>query len=151
MSRYLGLDYGTKRIGVAISDELGLTARPLEVVPRRELAEALRRITDEYQVEAVVIGLPTGLSGHEGKSAAGARELALEVEEIIGIPVEFVDERFTSRIADSALLESGMRRRDRKATVDKIAAAIILQTYLDARRHPRSPANGTDAEPPEPI
>ncbi|HUG07502.1 MAG TPA: Holliday junction resolvase RuvX [Acidimicrobiia bacterium] len=144
MSRYLGIDYGTKRIGLAISDDLGLTARPLEVVPRRLLGPVLRRIQEEYELESAVVGLPTGLSGHEGESATGARDLAGEVEEILGIPVELVDERFTSRMADSALLESGMRRRDRKATVDKIAAAIILQTFLDARRHPGNSADDPD-------
>ncbi len=147
MSRHLGIDYGTKRIGLAISDDLGLTARPLEVISREQLEPALRRINDEYELESAVVGLPTGLGGHEGDSADGARDLAREVEEILGITVELVDERFTSRMAESALLESGMRRRDRKATVDKIAAAIILQTYLDARRHPR---NSTD-DPDIPI
>lgn len=151
MSRYLGIDYGTKRIGLAISDELGLTARPLEVVARCDLEPTLRRIGDEYDIERVVIGLPTGLSGHEGVSAEGARELASEIEEILAIPVEFVDERFTSRIAENVLLESGMRRRDRKATVDKIAAAIILQTYLDARRHPGNSTEGQGVERPDQI
>ncbi len=146
MSRYLGIDYGTKRIGLAISDDLGLTARPLEVVPRGLLEAVLRRIQDEYELESAVVGLPTGLGGHEGESATGARDLAREVEEILGIPVELVDERFTSRMADSALLESGMRRRDRKATVDKIAAAIILQTFLDARRHPGNFADDPDVQ-----
>lgn len=146
MSRYLGVDYGTKRIGLAISDALGLTARPLEVVARGSLEAALLRIKDTYEPELAVIGLPTALGGHEGESATGARQLADEVSEILDIPVEFVDERFTSRMAENALLESGMRRRDRKATVDKIAAAIILQTYLDARRRPGNSARGPDVE-----
>lgn len=137
MSRYLGLDYGTKRIGIAISDGLGLTARPLEVVPRAQLPEYLRRVADEYTIDGVVVGLPTALGGHEGESAAGARELAGEVGEILGVPVELVDERFTSRMAESALLEGGVRRRERKEAVDKVAAAIILQTFLD-----REPGTG---------
>lgn len=143
MSRYLGIDYGSKRIGIAISDGLGLTARPLEVVTRGELPDFLRRLVEEYPIDQVVVGLPTALGGHEGESAAGARELADEVKEILGVPVELVDERFTSRMAETALLEGGMRRRQRKETVDKVAAAIILQTYLD-----RKPGAGNSG--PEP-
>jgi len=136
MSRYLGIDYGTKRIGIAISDGLGLTARPLDVVTRRDLPEFLRVLVEEHTIDQVVVGLPTALGGHEGESAAGARALAEEVGEILGVPVEMIDERFTSRMAESALLEGGMKRRQRKETVDKVAAAIILQTFLDRRPGP---------------
>lgn len=148
MSRYLGVDYGTKRIGVAISDGLGLTARPLEVVSRPDLETALRRIVDEYPVDEVVVGLPTALGGHEGESATAARKLGEEIGELLAIPVHFIDERFTSRIAESALLESGMRRRDRKETVDKVAAAIILQTFLDSKNDPGNSVSSPGVEPP---
>lgn len=148
MSRYLGVDYGTKRIGLAISDGLGLTARPLEVVSRPDLERALRRIVDEYPVAEVVVGLPTALGGHEGDSTAAARKLGEEIGEILAIPVRYIDERFTSRMAESALLESGMRRRDRKGTVDKVAAAIILQTFLDRKNDAGNSANSPDVEPP---
>ncbi|HEX6300233.1 MAG TPA: Holliday junction resolvase RuvX [Acidimicrobiia bacterium] len=148
MSRYLGVDYGTKRIGLAISDGLGLTARPLEVVSRPELGTALRRIVEEYPVAEVVVGLPTTLGGHEGESATAARRLGLEIGELLGIPVRYIDERFTSRIAESALLESGMKRRDRRETVDKVAAAIILQAFLDSKNDPGNSANSPGVEPP---
>lgn len=148
MSRYLGVDYGTKRIGLAISDGLGLTARPLEVVSRPDLEGALRRIVDEYPVAEVVVGLPTALGGHEGDSATAARKLGEEIGELLTIPVRYIDERFTSRMAESALLESGMRRRDRKETVDKVAAAIILQTFLDWKNDAGNSANSPDVEPP---
>lgn len=148
MSRYLGIDFGTKRIGLAISDDLGLTARPLEVVERNGLEMALRRINAEYPVDGVVVGLPTALAGHEGDSAIGARELARDVGAILDVPVHLVDERFTSRMAEGALLESGMKRRDRKATVDKVAAAIILQTFLDAKPGPGNPGSTDGVEPP---
>ena len=148
MSRYLGVDYGTKRIGLAISDGLGLTARPLEVVARPDLETALRRIIDQYPVAEVVVGLPTALGGHEGESATAARALGEEIGELLAVPVRYVDERFTSRIAESALLESGMKRRDRKATVDKVAAAIILQTFLDSKNDPGSSADSPGVEPP---
>jgi len=131
VSRVLGVDYGTRRIGLAISDELGLTARPLEVVERRALAPTLTRIDEEYGVTTVVLGLPTSLSGQEGESASAARRLGAEIGDLLSVDIVFIDERFTTRMAESALLESGMRRRERKETIDKVAAAIILQTYLD--------------------
>lgn len=148
MTRVLGVDYGTKRIGLAISDELGLTARPLEVVARRDLDDALHRIVEEFDVGCVVVGLPTGLSGNEGASAAGARELGAEIANSLDLTVEFIDERFTSRMAESALLESGMKRQGRKEAVDKVAAAIILQTYLDRDQRRGNPGTGSDVEPP---
>lgn len=147
MTRILGLDYGTKRIGLAISDGLGLTARPLEVVPRAQLAEALQRVDEDYGIELVVVGLPTSLGGDEGISAQGAREIGAEVARILDVDVEYVDERFTSKLAERALVESGMRRRDRKETVDKVAAAIILQTYLDAA--PGNSSGTADVEAPD--
>lgn len=151
MSRYLGVDYGTKRIGLAISDGLGLTARPLEVVGRDDLASSLRRIAKEYDLAGVIVGVPTSLGGGEGPSAHAARELGREIGETMEVPVEFVDERFTSRIAENALLEADMRRRNRKETVDKVAAAIILQSFLDSRRRSGESTAGTDVESPDPT
>ena len=133
MSRILGIDYGTKRVGLAVSDGLGLTARALEVIDRAKAVDRIGELAEEYEVSEVVIGLPTGLSGGEGHSAAGARALGTELAEGHGLTVKYLDERFTSRIAESTLLESGMKRRERRATVDKVAAAIILQDYLDSR------------------
>lgn len=149
MSRSLGVDYGTQRIGLAISDPLGVTARPLEVVAKEDLGEALVRIADEHDIERVVVGLPTSLGGHEGDSAVGARRLGEQIAALLGVEVDYVDERFTSRIAEDALLESGMKRRDRKATVDKVAAAIILQTYLDSRRRSGNLPPEEGVEPPD--
>lgn len=148
MSRILGVDYGTRRIGLAISDGLGITARPLEVLPRAELAGRLPVLQAEYGFTQVVVGLPTGLSGNEGESAIGARDLAREIEETLGVDVVLVDERFTSRMAESSLLESGMKRRERKETVDKVAAAIILQTYLDNNTGKGNSEPADDVEPP---
>ena len=133
MTRYLGVDFGTKRVGLAISDGLGLTAQPLEVIPRAGAAERIAALVTEYEVESVIIGQPTGLAGQHGSSMTGAQQLAEEVKATTDVAVHFVDERFTSRIAEEALLESGMKRRSRRETVDKVAAAIILQGYLDSR------------------
>lgn len=134
MNRYIGIDYGTKRVGLAISDGLGLMARPLEVVSRKGTVDRIRELAETYPITAVVVGLPTSLGGFEGPSAAGARELGERISSETGLTVEYVDEKFTSRMAEGALVEKGMKRRDRRETVNKVAAAIILQDYLDARR-----------------
>lgn len=120
-------------MGLAISDGLGLTARPLEVVPRNVVVERVGELHEEYTIKRVIVGLPTGLSGEEGVSAVGARALGKELLAATGIPVEYLDERFTSKLAEDVLLQSGMKRRQRRETVDKVAAAIILQDYLDMR------------------
>lgn len=146
MTRYIGIDYGTKRVGLAISDSLGLTARPLEVARPDEVVERLRSLIAEFDVTTVVVGLPTGLRGHEGVSASGARSLADLVRDELGIDVELIDERFTSRMAESALIESGMRRRERRANQDKVAAAIILQSYLDRSANTGNARPGSDVE-----
>lgn len=131
MSRVLGVDYGTKRVGLALSDLLGITAQPLDVVPRESVVQYIQNLVQSSDVGKVVIGLPTGLGGGESDSATGARALADEISEATSLPVEFIDERFTSRMAESALLESGMKRRERRNNVDKVAAAIFLQDFLD--------------------
>jgi putative Holliday junction resolvase len=127
----LGVDFGTTRVGLAISDPLGLTARPLSVVPRSVVLDEVVNLVKEQEIGTIVVGLPTGLSGGEGVSATEARKLAEEIRTVTGVDVVMVDERFTSRLAEVALLESGMKRRKRRETVDKVAAAIILQDYLD--------------------
>jgi putative holliday junction resolvase len=131
VSRCLGVDYGTKRVGLAISDSLGITARPLSVVPRSAVVQEVVNLVKEHDVGTIVVGLPTGLSGDEGMSASEARKLADELGIAAGVEVILVDERYTSRMAEDALLESGMKRRERRENVDKVAAAIILQDYLD--------------------
>lgn len=131
MSRVLGVDYGTKRVGLAVSDGLCLTARPLEVVSRQEVVARSIDVAKELEIAKIVVGLPTSLGGEEGIAASEARKLGLELGEATGLPVEYHDERFTSRMAENSLLESGMKRRNRRETIDKVAAAIILQDYLD--------------------
>jgi putative holliday junction resolvase len=131
VSRSLGVDYGTKRVGLAISDALGITARPLSVVSRSTVVAEVVNLVKEHDVGTIVVGLPTGLSGDEGMSASEARKLADELGAATGVELILVDERYTSRIAEDALLESGMKRRKRRESVDKVAAAIILQDYLD--------------------
>jgi putative Holliday junction resolvase len=134
--RILGLDYGTKRIGVAMSDGLQIAASPLDVLDARapDLIERIEEIVTEYEVVEIAVGLPTSLAGGEGPSADGARELAATVGHATGVPVVFVDERFTSRMAETSMLDAGVRRRDRRERVDKVAASIMLQSHLDRIR-----------------
>lgn len=136
MSRVIGVDYGEKRVGIALSDPLRITARPLEVVPRSDVLDRIGQLVHEYSAETIVVGVPRSLGGGESASSIGARRLGDELGVETGLEVVFVDERYTSKMAEDALLESGMRRRKRRDTVDKVAAAIILQTYLDGNSRP---------------
>ena len=134
MSRVLGVDYGTKRVGLAVSDPLRLTASPHSVVSPSSIVDVVAGLVKELEIGTIVVGLPTGLSGGEGTSASEARKLADELGTATGVEVVLLDERFTSRLAEGKLIESGMSRRARREQVDKVAAAIILQDYLDNRR-----------------
>jgi putative holliday junction resolvase len=118
-----------------VSDPLRIVATPLKVVLVSAFEEELRRLVSEYQPSTIVIGLPVGLSGREGASAQSARALGDLVAEVTGIPVVYVDERFTTATAESAMLEGGVKRRDRRQNVDKVAAAVILRHYLDGAQH----------------
>jgi putative Holliday junction resolvase len=104
------------------------------VVPRATAVDEVVILVKEQDIGTIVVGLPTGLSGGEGMSATEARKLADELASATGVDVVLLDERFTSRLAEVALLESGMKRRRRRETVDKVAAAIILQDYLDRQQ-----------------
>ncbi|MFZ0626609.1 MAG: Holliday junction resolvase RuvX [Acidimicrobiia bacterium] len=134
MIRHLGVDYGSRRVGLAISDGLGLIAHPLAVVGAADAVSEIARLVAEEEVRTIVVGLPTGLGGTEGASAEGARALAEELGTLDGVDVVLLDERFTSRIAEQTLLDQGVKRRERRAIVDKVAASILLQEYLDNHR-----------------
>jgi putative Holliday junction resolvase len=144
-ARAMALDVGGRRIGVAIADETGAIASPIAVLQRGhgDLAE-LARLVREWGVDRLVIGLPTGLSGREGPQAADVRAYAQRLAESLGpeLPIEFWDERLTTAIAERALIATGTRRAKRKEQIDAVAAAIILQGYLDAQRHRRARAAG---------
>ena len=131
----MALDHGTVRIGVAISDALRITAGPLTVLEAATALDDIRALVDEYQPAVIVVGLPVTRSGEEGQAAERARAFADRVGELTGVPVELVDERFTTHTAEQALLEAGVRRRDRRQNVDKVAAAVILRHYLDRREN----------------
>lgn len=120
-----------KRIGVALSDPLGIIASPLTVLAASSAVEEIRQLCQEHEVNVVVVGLPTGLKGNDTPSTTMARTLATAVEQACGVEIVLVDEKFTSTLAEKALLEAGVRRDKRKGLRDKVAAALILQTYLD--------------------
>ncbi len=137
MIRILGLDYGKRYVGAAVSDPLGLTAQPLEVIQRKEenkLRRTFARIEElvkEYDVKRIVVGLPKNMDDTEGESAAKCRDFAANVSRRTGIETVLWDERLSSVSANDILIESGVRREDKKKYIDKIAASIILRDYLD--------------------
>jgi putative Holliday junction resolvase len=135
-TRVLGIDVGSVRIGLAVSDETCTLASPVATVPNepRTLWTRLAREMEDRQVERVVIGLPRLLDGTEGDAAESARRFAAELGHRTSIAIEFWDERFTTTIAERALIESGVRRKRRRAVIDSVAAAVLLQSWLDARR-----------------
>ena len=137
MGRILGLDYGTKTVGVALSDPLLLTAQEFETITR-ERASALRHtlvrikeICEEYQVELIVLGYPRNMDDTEGFRCEDTLKFKALLEKRVDIPIVLVDERLTTVYADEILEESGVAKKDRKKVIDQIAAAIILQDYLD--------------------
>ena len=147
----MGLDVGERRIVVAVADELGMIASPLKTVQRRagDLLE-LRDLAAAKDVDRMVLGLPTGLSGREGPQAATVRAFARALEAAVGplVAIEFWDERLTTAVAERMLRERGHRGHRRKGEVDAVAAAVILQGYLDAcraRRLRASEHDGADA------
>ncbi|MDO4166081.1 MAG: Holliday junction resolvase RuvX [Eubacteriales bacterium] len=135
--RIMGLDYGDKTVGVAISDGMMLTAQPVETIKRdrpSKLRKTLARLEDlmeEYDVETVVIGLPKRMNNEEGERCERTREFGDMIERRTGLTVVYQDERLTTVEADAVLQEGGVRKERRKQYIDKMAASIILQGYLD--------------------
>ncbi|MCM1119387.1 MAG: Holliday junction resolvase RuvX [bacterium] len=139
--RIMGLDFGSKTVGVAVSDPLGITAQGLEIIRRKE-ENKLRRtyarieeLIEEYQVSEIVLGLPKNMNATEGERAELTREFRDSLERRTGLPVTLWDERLTTVAADRAMMEAGIRREHRGDYVDMIAASLILQGYLDRRAH----------------
>ncbi len=135
-SRILALDHGTKRIGVALSDELGWTAQPLETLVRRTLEQDIGHIADLVQihdVKEVLLGLPLRLNGEEGPAAQSVRQFAERLAKALPVPLVTWDERMTTKAAEDLLIAADMSRKKRKGVVDRVAAALLLQSYLEAR------------------
>jgi putative Holliday junction resolvase len=139
--RFLGLDIGSKRIGVAVSDELGLTAQPVLTLTRkrnpREDQRSLARLCRRFGCTAIVVGDPKHLSGEASAQAAKTRAFAEELAEFAQLPLHLWDERLTSREAHEILYAAGKSRQEHKLLVDQVAAVLILQSFLDAGREKR--------------
>jgi putative Holliday junction resolvase len=132
--RYLGVDLGRARIGLALADDVLRTARPLRVVTRRGEEKDLAEIVEaarEYEVERAVLGLPLNMDGSEGASARLARAFAPKLEAALGVPVELFDERLSTFEAETRLRDRGFSAKDARSRVDAEAAAVILQGWLD--------------------
>ena len=139
--RIMGLDFGSKTVGVAISDSLLVTAQGIEIIRRKEenkLRRTLARIEElivEYDISEIVLGLPKNMNGTEGIRAELTNEFKEKLERRTGLPVTLWDERLTTVAADKTMRESGVRRENRKDYVDMIAAVLILQGYLDRKKN----------------
>ena len=139
--RIIGLDFGSKTGGVAVSDELLITAQGVEIIRRKsenKLRQTLARIEvliTEYEVDRIVLGFPKNMNNSEGDRCEKTREFQAMLERRTGLPVELWDERLTTVAADHAMMEAGIRRENRREYVDQIAATLILQGYLDHRKH----------------
>jgi putative Holliday junction resolvase len=139
IGRFLGLDIGDRRIGVAVSDELGTIASPVGMIPRQSnVAAEVRALVAQYGAVRVIAGLPIGLSGREGPQAQAVRAFVDELARKLEVPVEFYDERLSTAVAERSLIAGGTRRAKRREKVDAVAAAVILQGYLDHQRWRRT-------------
>ena len=133
--RILALDHGTKRIGVALSDELKMIAQPFEFIEAEPFADFLVRLKElirTKEVELILVGMPRNMDGSYGEAAAKVREFVTVLKETVTVPLRLWDERLTSTQANRLLIAGNVRRGDRKEKVDKMAAAILLQSYLDS-------------------
>lgn len=148
--RIMGLDFGSKTVGVAISDALLLTAQGVEIIRRKDenkLRQTLARIEElivEYEVQEIVLGLPKHMNATEGVRVELTQEFKEKLERRTGLPVVFWDERLTTVAADKIMMEAGIRRENRKDHVDRIAASLILQGYLDRRNSGKEENIGED-------
>ncbi len=136
--RIMGLDVGEKRIGIALSDPMGWTAQAHSVLQRKNLKQDfahLKKLCQENEVGKIIVGFPRNMNGTIGPKALEIEEFARAMNECIRLPLEFWDERLSSVSAEKTLLEADLSRRKRKMLIDKLAAANILQTYLDSKRN----------------
>ncbi|GIO55799.1 Holliday junction resolvase RuvX [Paenibacillus cellulositrophicus] len=134
--RIMGLDYGDRKIGVAVSDMFGWTAQGLEVVERRRDGAEMQRIADlvrEQEVEEIVVGLPKNMNGSIGPRGEICIAFADQLRDMLNLPVHLWDERLTTVSAERTLLEADVSRKKRRQVVDKMAASLILQNYLDSK------------------
>jgi putative Holliday junction resolvase len=143
--RYLGLDVGDRRIGIAISDETATLASGLPTLQRvgpKKDPRAIAALVTQHEVGEVVAGLPRNLAGEIGPQAQKVLDFVESLRKVIKVPVVSWDERFTSAVAEQALIEGGVSRHDRKFSIDKVSAILILQSYLDYRKMAAAESRG---------
>jgi putative Holliday junction resolvase len=136
MARILALDLGERRVGVAVSDPTGTLARPATTIDRASRQadfEAVCQLVQKYAVERVVVGLPLTLDGVEGPQARWVKRYSNALEQVLDVPIEFWDERYSTSSAAEILRDQGRRGREARRELDAVAAAVILQSYLDAQ------------------
>ncbi len=147
-TRYLGLDIGSKRIGVAVTDELGLTVQPVLTLNRRshtrEDIRSVARLCRRYSVAAIIVGDPLHLSGEVSRQSERVHAFAAELGELTKLPIHFIDERLTSHAAHEILYEAGHRRQRHKELVDQVAAVLILETFLEALKQSQANQESSD-------
>lgn len=137
--RWMGLDFGTKTVGVAISDELGITAQPIETITRKsntKLRKTLARIEQlvlEYHITEIVLGYPKNMNNSEGTRVEATKAFGEMLKKRVGLPLILWDERLTTKESERILIGTNIRRENRKAYIDQMAAVLILQSYMDAR------------------
>jgi putative holliday junction resolvase len=133
--KFLALDIGTRRIGAASCDRLEIAATPLPFVPAdRRAPEVIAAMVENDEFDGIVIGLPLSMDGQERDACAQVRRFVATLQPLVRVPIELVDERLTTKIAEGHLIASGMRREKRRENRDSVAAALLLQTFLDRRR-----------------
>jgi len=134
--RILGLDYGSKTVGVAMTDALGMTVQPYKTIQRdresklRQTLSEIAEIVKQYQIEKIVMGLPLNMDDTEGDRAAKTRDFAEKLKLRVAVPIEFTDERLTTMEAEEILDQSGIPRSEQKKVIDQVAAQLILEQYL---------------------
>ena len=146
MPRTLGVDYGTRRVGLAVSDELGMMALPLDILPVQSSKQVIRdvlRLCQEKKAAGIVVGLPLNMDGSRGPAVEAVERFVQELRRQSDLPVEVWDERMSSRQVERMLIDHDVSRSRRKGLVDKLAAQVILQSYLDAH----TPKNEYDSVP----
>lgn len=138
--RVMGLDFGARTVGVAMTDPMGLTAQPVKTITReresaiRKTLSEIAALIEEYQVERVILGLPLNMNDSEGERAEKTRAFAEKLAARITVPIEFMDERLTTLAAQEILDESGVPRSEQKRVIDQVAAQLILQSWMHERK-----------------
>jgi putative holliday junction resolvase len=149
MPRIFAIDYGTDRVGTAVSDETATLARPVAVVPVRgpkQLARDLAEMIRQHEAAEIVLGLPLALDGGAGEHVPAVEDLARRLRGRLHLPVHLLDERFTTALAQRALVEAGQSSREQRQSIDAAAAAMLLQSYLDSRKRQARAASPQEDE-----